>query len=119
MFPSDLVPSVKEGCVDHDINMSPMVRADDELLRVSLPVSLLSRDPLDDCALSAHSSGRLHREPRWVREDVANISWFLWLLKDFVCHPQCLVGPLLCKLLSDRPSRSSYSPRKPWISTHS
>ena len=38
--PRFLVPSVKECLVDHDINLSPMVRPDHELLRVLSPFSV-------------------------------------------------------------------------------
>ena len=85
-IPSVLVPSVKECRVDHDITLSPMVRADHELLRASLPISLLRRDAVDDSATccSGHTKLSSPTPRRWVLDDLAR---FQWLLKDNVFDP--------------------------------
>ena len=60
-----------ECFVDHDINLSPMVPADHELLRVSFSY------------LPSQS-----RFSGWVLGDPANLCRFQWPLKDFVFDPQ-------------------------------
>ena len=88
-IPSVLVPTVKEFPVDHDIILSPVVRADHELLRVSLPISRLRRDAVDDSVTcsSRHTKISSPTPPRWVLDDPVNISRFQWLLKDCVFDP--------------------------------
>ena len=82
------VPYVKEYLVDQDINLSLVIRADHELLRVSFLISLLSRDAVDDpVTCSRHTKISSPTPPRWVPDDPVNISRFQWLLKDFVFAP--------------------------------
>ena len=67
-IPATFVPSVNECFVDHNINLSPMIRADHELLRVSIPFSLFTGAHMDEILKSV---SRTHRSshpspPRWV-----------------------------------------------------
>ena len=85
------VPSVKDSLVDHDINLSPMVRADHELLRVSFPISLLSRDTVDDpvtCCFR-HTKMSSPTWPRWVLDDPVHIYLSVPVVadQDFVFDP--------------------------------
>ena len=126
--PAALVPMVKECYVDHNINLSPMVRADHELLRVSIPLSVFScaQEKVEPKSCLPTTRSSPPAPPQWVLEDPVNVSRFQWLLQDFVFDPKGSIDHEVARWTKTVQTAQRqafpvprFRPRKPWISFQS